>query len=47
MYTLMNCTCPCVSSSVPDILEGPQGQGLVVVRVQLKLGLDLVAVLHK
>lgn len=46
-YMLMNSTCSCVSSSVPNVLEGPQGQGLVVVCVQLKLRLDLVTVLHK
>lgn len=46
-YMQMNGTCSCVSSSVPNILESPQGQGLVVVCVQLKLRLDLVTVLHK
>lgn len=47
MYTLISCTCSCVSSSVLNILEGSKGQSLVIVGVQLKLRLDLVTVLHK
>lgn len=44
---MLHGTCSCVSSSVPNVLEGSKGHSLIVVCVQLELGLDLITVLHK
>lgn len=40
-------TCLCVASSVADGLQRRQHDAFVVVRVELELGLGVVAVLHQ